>query len=85
MLDPGTVKLEFRSYDKPKYIEIEPGEKVLLACVMYTLELKPHIEIIEAGAGTFEITARKRENPKKIWFECKCLEYKVPETIGRYD
>ena len=85
--DPSINKVIYREYNKPKLVKTERDKKAKLACVMIEVGRKPHVEIIECAPGEYHITCRKRDLPRKIWFETKCLEsyLKEPKKVGRYD
>lgn len=72
--DPNITKVIYHSYDKPKLIKTERDKLAKLACVMIEPGWKPHVEIIECGPGEYHITCKKRDIPRKVWFETKCLE-----------
>ena len=83
-LDPGTTKIDFYKIDEPAYVTVQPHkQKAILACVYHDLSLRPHIEIIEAAPGEFKITCRKKDNPRKVWFETECLQSFRPKHINK--
>lgn len=85
LLDPSIEKLHFYEYDEKKRIEVM--RKARLACIMHTKELQPHVELIDAAPGIYELTCRKTFNPKRVWFEVTLVKTYLRDDTkpGRYD
>ncbi len=83
--DEEGEKLIFEHFGQSKTVEVSRG--VRLALVLKSLELYPHVEIIDLAPGIFKFTAMKEDLPKRrIWFKTELIKCYLPEKKrGRYD
>lgn len=84
MLDPGTTRIDFRKYDDVKHIEVN-DKPARIAFVMHTLELKPHIEIIDCAPGIYAVQCKR--DGQRNWFRLEVVRsyLREPKQVGRYD